>query len=370
MHIKKILRNLVLLTLPSALFFLVAMEFLARWILPVSDYPSTVYHPVLGNHFAPNQTGVYIKGPDQGIQAVFRINPQGWNSPHDYKRQKPADTFRVAVIGDSYVEALTVDITKSFSYLMESQLNRQRKRKAFQVYSFGHSGSNLAHHLKLFSWVGERYHPDLVILLIIHNDFMESFQGYGRVDNWTLKRTGATYSEVSPQPADTLATKRLFRHSALARYLVINLSILSKFQLLRDWFYGNTRKYSANISVDQVESFPEEKFEDLLQYIFGRLSQQAEQKRIPLLLVINTPGHGFKNSPQGTTSQPARFNQLSRKVSKQFNIPFLDLTDTFRKSWQEAPKPFTWKHDGHWNLDGNRVVSQALSQWILDHIDE
>ena len=362
---KNIVRNIFILTLPSIFIFICLLELFTRAFLPVSDYPDTFFHPVLGNHFVPDQTGTYIKGKNEEINANFRINVQGWNSPHDYTEAKPDEIFRIAVIGDSFVEALQVDFDDSFPYLMENYLNQKSAKTAFQVYSFGHSGASLAHYSKVLAFIGKKYKPDLVIIKIIHNDFMESFEGYGRVDNWSLKDQGGTYLEIEPRPAKRLWMKRLFRNMALARYLIINQDIMVKIRFIKDIFYGDTRKYEANISAKKLDAFPKENIKNIVDYIFQQFAKEAKLNNTKLLLVVNATRYSFENRTGNKPLLAERLNKVSREAAKRQGIPFLDLTPSYKRTWTGKPQSFVWKSDGHLNANGHRLVAQTLSQRIL-----
>ena len=47
------------------------------------------------------------------IRANYKINANGWNSGYDrYEPKKTKGKYRIAVVGDSYVEAFQVDYNK------------------------------------------------------------------------------------------------------------------------------------------------------------------------------------------------------------------------------------------------------------------
>ncbi len=360
----KFLKNFFLVTIPALLVFVLLLELTARFILPTSDFPDIVFHAVYGNQFAPNQSGTYISGEDQQIKGRFRINAQGWNSPYDYEQQKPPGTFRIAVIGDSYVEALQVDFDKSFPYLLEKKLSKKNPQKRLQSYSFGHTGANLAQNLVVFKNASQLYRPDLAVLFLIHNDFLESFEGHGRVDNSTLRLEGGSYVLVPPRPADTMQMKRLFRNSALVRYLVVNHRVLEKIRFIRNWYYGDTRKVDANVSLEKAETFSEEQFRKMLAYTFGEFKKQAEKTGTQLLFVINTPRFPEDVATHGEKSAMSRFNRMSKEAADALGIPFMDLTPVFQESWKKNGQRHKWVIDSHWNANGHEVVSEVLSRRI------
>jgi hypothetical protein len=81
-----------------------------------------------------NSNGVYTIGKFSQIRAKWVTNNEGWTFPVDYQKDKMKK--RIAVIGDSYIEALQVDQDRSYPYLLSKRLG-----KDYEVYTFGKRGS-------------------------------------------------------------------------------------------------------------------------------------------------------------------------------------------------------------------------------------
>jgi hypothetical protein len=116
-------------------------------------------------------TGV---APRQGAQGQWhtaeyevpvRINSQGLRD-REHAVQKPANTFRIAVLGDSYTEALQVPMEKDYSSVLERELSScpALAGHTVEVMNFGVNGFATAQELlRLRSRVWP-YAPDLVVL--------------------------------------------------------------------------------------------------------------------------------------------------------------------------------------------------------------
>lgn len=80
--------------------------------------------------------------------------------------ERPAATYRIAVLGDSYAEAMQVDMKDAFWHVLEQQLNacRFRPGETVEVINFGVSGYGTAQEYRLLENDAERYKPDLVLL--------------------------------------------------------------------------------------------------------------------------------------------------------------------------------------------------------------
>jgi len=99
--------------------------------------------------------------------AYVRINHDGFRGP-DYQRRKPPGTVRVAVIGDSYVEAIQVAEDKTFTSVIGRELADcpMLKGKRIEAMNFGVDGYGTAQELIALQRKVWAYSPDLVVLAI------------------------------------------------------------------------------------------------------------------------------------------------------------------------------------------------------------
>jgi hypothetical protein len=77
-------------------------------------------------------------------------------------------------MGDSYTEAMQVDLEKSFVKILESLLKADPPDPAlrYEVLNMGMSGYGTANEYFLYTSEGVRYNPDLLILAFVTgNDF-------------------------------------------------------------------------------------------------------------------------------------------------------------------------------------------------------
>src|SRR5205814_2006084 len=126
------------LSLASIVLFLAVCEVVVfRLVWPASDVPANAFVDGLVR-YAPQQSGVWRVRNE--IAAPYRINRQGWNSGiGDYAAPRRPGVPRIAVVGDSYVEALQVPFDHSLAERLAD--SRSADRKAIEVYRFGISGA-------------------------------------------------------------------------------------------------------------------------------------------------------------------------------------------------------------------------------------
>jgi hypothetical protein len=99
-------------------------------------------------------------------EAYVRINRDGLRDDRDHPREKPPGELRIAVLGDSCVEAVQVPLERTFWSLLEERLPRcERFRgRPVEALGFGVSGYGTAQALITQREEVWKYRPDLVLL--------------------------------------------------------------------------------------------------------------------------------------------------------------------------------------------------------------
>ena len=156
-----------LLLLLSIVITIIALEaWLAVTQINAKSYDRSV--PGKGSTYMP---GAYYRHTKEGFSEGY-INSHGFR---DYERsyEKPKDTFRILVLGDSYVEALQVALQDSFTAILEKTLNENSTSTKFEVLNLGQSGFGTADEYMRYLNFGVQYSPDLVLLAFLTgNDFL------------------------------------------------------------------------------------------------------------------------------------------------------------------------------------------------------
>ena len=99
--------------------------------------------------------------------ADLRINHDGFRGP-DYPRPKPAGAVRVAVLGDSYVEAMQVAEDQTFTAVIGRSLAASPvlRGRRVEAINFGVDGYGTAQELITLQRKVWAYQPDIVVLAI------------------------------------------------------------------------------------------------------------------------------------------------------------------------------------------------------------
>ena len=92
----------------------------------------------------------------------FHFNSEGMQND-EISFSKPANTIRIAVFGDSYVEALQVPREQNYCSLLSEKLST-KLGKPVQVLNFGVSNYSLAQDYLRYQTLAKKFEPDLAIV--------------------------------------------------------------------------------------------------------------------------------------------------------------------------------------------------------------
>jgi hypothetical protein len=125
--------------------------------------PDRFWQPdaTLGTKLIPGASGWWTQ-EEHEFTVPIRINAEGRRDV-DRPVQKARGTYRILLLGDSFVEAMHVPLEDTFARRLESELTRDAKAN-IEVISMGVSGYGTASEYLWYRDAGRRYQPDLVLL--------------------------------------------------------------------------------------------------------------------------------------------------------------------------------------------------------------
>jgi hypothetical protein len=110
-------------------------------------------------------------------EAYLIITPDGFRD-RERLRKKPDNTVRIAVLGDSNVEALQIPLEDTFCQVMERELASCGDKK-IEVINFGVGGYGTTNELLLLKYRVWQYSPDIVVLCFTSgNDLLDNAARY------------------------------------------------------------------------------------------------------------------------------------------------------------------------------------------------
>lgn len=190
--------NLMLVIISLTISFLLA-EFFLRDYFPINPGTSFLYripHPVLGWALEPGVR--YANKMEEGTVRVA-YNSTGWRDI-EHTLEKPHGVFRILVLGDSFMEAYSVELKEAFHRKLE-KIARSRTGKDIEVINLGVGGYGTLQEYLAFREIGQLYKPDLVLLgFYLQNDVRNnSFELESIVRKGSMKLRSRPFLEfISP----------------------------------------------------------------------------------------------------------------------------------------------------------------------------
>ncbi|HEX8457800.1 MAG TPA: SGNH/GDSL hydrolase family protein [Pyrinomonadaceae bacterium] len=201
------------LLLVAVLFGLLVAEVALRLV----GYSYPVFYTsdiVRGYALQPGLSGWYRK---EG-EAYIRINSEGLRD-REHAKQKPPNTLRIALVGDSYSEALQVSLEETFWMILEERLQHCpafNEGKRVEVINFGVSGYGTAQELLTLRERVWEYAPDVVLLaMTTNNDITDNLRAFKKAEEipYFVHRDGKLTLDDSFRDSRTFR----LRHSTLNR---------------------------------------------------------------------------------------------------------------------------------------------------------
>ncbi len=113
-----------------------------------------------------------MKGPNR-----FTTNAAGYRGP-DLVDPKPADEFRIFVVGGSTAEGFYLDDTQALHATLHDALHARFPEQRIRVYNAGKSGDRSDDHVAMVVHRIVHAAPDLVIVFVGINDLLAGILGY------------------------------------------------------------------------------------------------------------------------------------------------------------------------------------------------
>lgn len=306
--------------------------------------------------------GLLILNPNKNIhirggcfQNDVKTNSYGFHSP-EYSLEKPEGVFRIALIGDSYIEAMQVKQDRTIASLLEQKLNYLNSRSyRYEVMPFGISSHGTAKSMLYFEKYAAEFKPDLVIAAFSLNDTQDdAFE--------------SDVSSIAPSSGISKPVKKILRKSAL-------ITTLRKSYFT---FLSNPEKNSDKLSAEVEILLPE--YNDFWrdawireERLLKNFKDEVAKNNSDFMLVSLTDGYRvhkdllekFKMTTQGNLIDLDKPEKLLSRIAQDNSFAYLALTPLFRERAQKEEGSTVWPCDGHWNERGHQWASDALFDFLV-----
>lgn len=343
----------LLIILAEIVITLCAIDVLFPLFVPVSDYPYVQADDRLGIRRIPNRSGRSVLRGGEEINARWHVNAQGWISSDNYVMERTGKP-RIAVVGDSFVEALNVETYEAFPEQLQMDLPCDA-----EVYRFGISAASLAQYWAILQEAVE-YQPDITVISIIGNDFEQSLIPNVFGLHWYFRPDGAgSFAPVKPMKFEADWLSRLLDRSSLRRYV-----------------RGNLMGWHLPIRPREVPNVPppsREEIEAFVPFILAEYQRIAEIHDTRLILTLEADRatlYGIEHDPflYPTVMTMEEARQLVIKSAAQLDIPVIDLAPVFEADYAVTGEQLNFRVDLHWNRRGNQIVGEYLADQLASEI--
>jgi len=325
---------------------------------------------LLGFRSTPGSTFWLAKENDHPISE--RFNSHGMRD-RERSFERSDGVCRVAFLGDSFVEALQVEMDSTFLFLAEESLKSEGL--SVELLNFGRSGATQSDELLMLRRDALRFSPDLVALLFVPQNDVADVRP-GTADG--LLRPFFTVSEDGDLELDTSFNKT---EQFAMRARINGLKQRSAFvSLLAD------RYNMLQLARRSASLAPEDGAEGLPGYLTlctehpdpAYVSGYAMCKTLTAAMVdtCRSRGIGFllvccdvSHRPDETsrwraldaTFDPWFFDRDLGAFADSLGIAFLGLQDAFSEAARDGGRDPHW---GHWSYRGHRVAAPLVADAV------
>jgi hypothetical protein len=384
----------------ASVFIALALGEAGLWLLGI-EYPDFFEHdPLLGSRLRPGIKGYFL----QEGKGWVSINSHGLRD-REHSLSPPSHTLRIAVLGDSFAEAMQVDREESFWAVMEKDLQHCGRLggRRVEVINFGQAGFGTAQELLAWRHRAAKFAPDIVLLAFFTgNDVADNapalmqfpYNPYFTIQGGTLvlndDRTRARW-EQEQQGKSWGGTFKQWREDHFR-----------VFQLLREgrkafknWWSQPRRHGQAAAAAapqgseaglsDSIYRPPQsadwQEAWKVTEALLLALREEVAARGARLFVVVLSNGPQVHPDPAVRAAfakglgVPDLFypDRRLENFAKEHSIPILLLAPVFQ---EQATRQQVFFHGfkgnlggGHWNQGGHRLAGTMLADWLCGQLN-
>lgn len=347
--------------------------------------------PHTGYTHIPNRTLVH---ESEGY-AVVRINSLGFRD-HETTIEKPANTFRIALIGDSFIEARQVALEDAVNERLESKLNKNADSTHYEVLNFGMNGFCTAQERLRLEHFVLPFDPDLVIVCItLTNDIRDNHPDLSNIPRPFYKLSDAGQLTLDTSFRDIKGGRRSLRDPdskfwRSATWIASNVRLAglatealrvftqrkrqtAPIPELADYYTGSERDlniFRENPPAEWTEAWA------ITEQVFLDMRKLCNERNIPFVAVIQ--GSSQQICPAAREHFQKHASDLDvdypeKRLAAFFatnNITYFSMAGPFfehhKKTGEHLHGFRNMLGRGHWNEKGHELVAQLIHQFLIE----
>lgn len=285
------------------------------------------------------------------------MNRHGWYYPEpDLAAGKP----RIALIGDSFIEALQIHPSQHLGRHLERGLEGRATVLAFGVYAFGP-----AHYLELLRYARDRFQPtEAIVFVCLANDFENLLPA-------TQKNDPADYL-YDGQPAsqavrEGLRRRLAFNHRPLWQVLPYTVGSHALLFWVPETIARRARGAAppGPAEPEVRADLPDETFEVMARLLRAyRDLGQAAGIRLTLVSIPYFPPSFYERPWAG---DPLRLERALGTLAGQAGLPLLAMGEALRAGGmppEQIRELYLWKGSGHFSPAGHALFGRRVAAYL------
>jgi hypothetical protein len=360
--------NIILFLVVSALLVGVAESVLRATHLFNARISWAQPDALIGYRHTPNMEYWHNDENDHPISG--RFNRYGYRGK-DWSIKKAPGTYRIAVLGDSYVEAFQVETEKTFLDLTKSRLNITLTPPV-ELMNFGRSGFTQSEEYIVLQREVTPFYPDMVILFFLPGNDIEDISDKTASTSfrpfYSFTENGKLHLDTSFTDTFEFKLKSLIngmkQRSILISFIMERINMLNSKLKRTD---KSNRKYSIGGALSLCTDNPDKAFltnYSLNKVLIREMAAFCRGRGIRFMLVtIDNPAYIPEVEEEYKSIDPTFnanfFEDDLSDFARLLGIDYLGLQRIFTEAYKTKKIPLHW---GHWNYEGHRVVADALSR--------
>ena len=372
----------ILLALGSLFLLLLVLEILFRATHPFgARFSYSTPDALIGSRFVPGSSYWNTKENDRAITGT--INSWGWRD-REWTLAKPPNTRRVAVLGDSYVEALQVESDSTFLRIAE-RIILARYSMQTEWMNFGRSSCTQTEEWLILQHHAAQFSPDVVIVVFFPVNDIDDITPELTVESrpfFTLAENGALTLDTQFAHSREYRIRELV--DPLKRNSLLVSFIIERYQLLKSTTAVPPASSSAVLQPSQTSivgglglctSAPDPaaiRAYRVNKALIRAMAEFCSAHAMSLMLVsmglpTYIPDEERKMLERDSTFTSTFFDDDLQRYADSLGIAFVGLQRSSRDFYRETGKTLQWgtaAEAGHWNYDGHRFVAEQLTAGI------
>lgn len=380
------------------IFALMLLEVSARILIPKEPKIEAFrFSPVFEYEHIPNYSYINVR---EEFKAQVTYNNDGLRD-REFNQNKDNNVFRIAVVGDSYVEGAEVELNDTFVKQLEKLLNNSNSKSTkYEVINFGTVSYNSDHEYVVIKEKVSKYNPDLVILVFFFND-LDAFNKSSLLTVQGDKILPLYPIKPPIQPKVSWARKittELISRSVLWDYLMNRKlygqapELLLEFHNFKTAILGETetdrsikdrlklqitRKKFSDFSVKVFQPSKQKELEQTWQaqeVILKEEKKMIEAWGGKFAVVLTTAPFYYRKASSndfiktyGLVKEdfdPQLPNKKILELLNKLKIDHLDLLPVIAEYEKKQKIPLHYQTDIHWTKEGHKVVADLIYDYL------